>query len=308
LSGTLARRPAGGTPAAPPASARLAAFEARRAALLAARRRATLLYGGLLLLALLVSAWVSEVTPGAVWNGIPRFGEYLAQTIPDLRWQHLLDGPKQEGSLAWWFYRLDEWSLLLLETANIAAFATLLGGVTALALAFLAARNVAPHPLAAAAIRRLLEACRTVPELVFALIFVWAFGVGPLAGILAIMLHSVGALGKLFAEVIENAELGAADGVKAAGGNWLQQMRFGLLPQVAPNLLSYAILRFEINVRGASVIGFVGAGGIGQELYAVIAQNYHEEISAVVLLIIVAVALIDLASERLRRGLAEGGR
>jgi phosphonate transport system permease protein len=85
-------------------------------------------------------------------------------------------------------------------------------------------------------------------------------------------------------------------------------MRFGVLPQIAPNLLSYAILRFEINVRGASVIGFVGAGGIGQELYAVIAQNYYEEISAIVVMIIVTVSLIDLLSERLRRDLIEGGR
>ncbi len=286
----------------------VAAFEARRAALLAEKRRATLLYGGLLALALLVSAWVSEVTPRAVWNGIPRFGEYLAQTIPDLRWAHLFDGPRQEGSLAYWFYRLDEWAVLLVETANIAAFATLLGSGIAFVLAFLAARNVATRPWLAAAVRRFLEACRTVPELVIALIFVWAFGVGPLAGILAIAIHTIGAVGKLFAEVIENAELGAADGVKCAGGNWVQQMRFGVLPQIAPNLLSYVILRFEINVRGASVIGFVGAGGIGQELYAVIAQNYYEEISAVVVLIIVTVALIDLTSERLRRALTEPAR
>jgi phosphonate transport system permease protein len=167
---------------------------------------------------------------------------------------------------------------------------------------------VAPNAWVGAAVRRFLEACRTVPELVYALIFVWAFGVGPLAGILAIAIHTVGALGKLFAEVIENADLGAVDGVKCAGGGWMQQMRFGLLPQVAPNLLSYAILRFEINVRGASVIGFVGAGGIGQELYAVIAQNYYEEISAIVVLIILTVTLIDLVSERLRRRLTEGGR
>lgn len=286
----------------------IAVFERRRAELVAAKRRAALAYGALLVLALLVSAWVSEVTPRAVWNGIPRFGEYLAQTLPDLRWRHLLDGPKQEGSLAWWFYRLDEWSLLLLETANIAAFATLLGALAAFVLAFLAARNVTPDAWLGAAVRRVLEACRTVPELVFALIFVWAFGIGPLAGILAIAIHSVGALGKLFAEVIENAEPGAAEGVKAAGGNWAQQMRFGLLPQVAPNLLSYAILRFEINVRGASVIGFVGAGGIGQELYAVIAQNYYEEISALVVLIVVAVAAIDLTSERFRRRLTETPR
>ncbi|MGG5817646.1 phosphonate ABC transporter, permease protein PhnE [Falsiroseomonas sp. HW251] len=290
---------------APPA---ISTFERRRAELLAQRRRATLLYGTILLACLLVSAWVAELSPARLADGIPRFGEYFAQTIPQLRWNHLFDGVKQEGSIAYWFYRLDEWSLLLLETANIAAFATLSGTVIAFFLAFLAARNVAPRPWLAGAVRRLLEACRTVPEIVYALIFVWAFGVGPLAGILAIALHTIGACGKLFAEVIENTELGAADGVKCAGGSWVQQMRFGILPQIAPNLLSYAILRFEINVRGASVIGFVGAGGIGQELYAVIAQNYYEEISAIVVLIIVAVSLIDLSSERLRRRLTEGGR
>lgn len=286
----------------------VAVFEKRRAELLTQRRRATALYGAILLVALLVSAWVAELSPARLADGIPRFGEYFAQTIPDLRWRHLFDGVKQEGSIAYWFYRLDQWALLLLETANIAAFATLSGTVVAFALAFLAARNVAPRPWLAGAVRRVLEGCRTVPEIVYALIFVWAFGVGPLAGILAIALHTVGACGKLFAEVIENADLGAADGVKCAGGNWMQQMRFGILPQVAPNLLSYAILRFEINVRGASVIGFVGAGGIGQELYAVIAQNYYEEISAIVVLIIVVVAAIDLTSERLRRMITDGGR
>jgi len=289
-------------------SVAVASFERRRAELLSQRRRATLLYGGLLLLALIVAAWVSEASPARIAEGFPRFGEYFAQTIPTLRWEHLFAWTDQEGSLAYWFYRLDEWSLKLLETANIAAFATLSGATIAFALSFLAARNVATRPWLAAAVRRVLEACRTVPELVYALIFVWAFGVGPLAGILAIAIHTIGALGKLFAEVIENADLGAADGVKCAGGNWAQQMRFGILPQVAPNLLSYVILRFEINVRGASVIGFVGAGGIGQELYAVIAQNYYEEISAIVVLIILTVTLIDLFSERLRRGLTEGGR
>jgi len=286
----------------------VALFERRRAELLDQRRRATLLYGGLLLMLLLIAAWVAEATPGAIWQGIPRFGEYFYQTIPDLRWQHLFAWTDQEGSLAYWFYRADQWALLLLETANIAAFATLAGAAIAFVMAFLAARNVATRPWLAASVRRVLEGCRTIPELVYALIFVWAFGVGPLAGILAIAIHTIGALGKLFAEVIENADLGAADGVKCAGGNWVQQMRFGVLPQIAPNLLSYAILRFEINVRGASVIGFVGAGGIGQELYAVIAQNYYEEISAIVVMIIVTVSLIDLLSERLRRDLIEGGR
>jgi phosphonate transport system permease protein len=124
--------------------------------------------------------------------------------------------------------------------------------------------------------------------------------VGPLAGILAIALHTVGALGKLFAEVVENADMKAWDGIASSGGNWWHGVRFAILPQVMPNFLSYALLRFEINIRGASVIGFVGAGGIGQEIYHVIAFNYYEEISAIVFLVILTVFAIDLVSERLR--------
>jgi phosphonate transport system permease protein len=124
--------------------------------------------------------------------------------------------------------------------------------------------------------------------------------VGPLAGIVAIGLHTVGATGKLFAEVVENADMRPWDGVRAAGGTWLHGVRYAILPQVMPNFLSYLLLRFEFNVRGATVIGFVGAGGIGQELYQVISFNYYQEISAIVLLIVLVVVAIDLASERLR--------
>jgi phosphonate transport system permease protein len=172
--------------------------------------------------------------------------------------------------------------------------------VAGLLLAFPAARNLGAGELPRQIARRSLELMRTVPEIVSALILVWAFGVGPLAGIIAIALHSTGALGKLFAEAIENAGMGAWDGVRAAGGSWAEACRFAILPQAAPNLLSYALLRFETNIRSASVIGFVGAGGIGQELYNVIASNYYEEISAILVLIILTVASIDLISEALR--------
>ena len=164
-----------------------------------------------------------------------------------------------------------------------------------------AAANLAPHRFVYLAARRTLEMLRSVPEIVYALILVWTFGVGPLAGILAIALHTSGALGKLFAEAAENADMRAWDAMTAAGATWLQSVRFAILPQVLPNILSYVLLRFEINVRGATVIGFVGAGGIGQELYTVISFNYHQEIGAIVVLIVLAVSLIDLVSERLRR-------
>ena len=159
-----------------------------------------------------------------------------------------------------------------------------------------------------AAARRLTEFCRGVPDIIFAIIFVYAFGVGPLAGVLAIAIHTAGALGKLFAEVNENAAMGPLEGVRASGGTWLQEMRYGMFPQVLPNYLSYVLLRFEINVRSSAVIGFVGAGGIGQELYYVVSFNFYEEVSAIALLIVLTVICIDLLSERLRGAVIGGER
>jgi phosphonate transport system permease protein len=284
-----------------------AAFQAARR-----QRRAATLFGLLVLAACLaVAAWVSEADPVTIWAGLPRIGEYFWKILPTLRWEVLFANWETEGSLASWFYRLDKWLLLLFETANMAALATLGGAAVALLLSFPAARNLAPAPWIYQLSRRFLEALRTVPEIVYALILVWAFGIGALAGILAIAIHTAGALGKLFAEAIENAEMGPWDGVRASGATWAEACRFAILPQALPNILSYALLRFEINVRGASVIGFVGAGGIGEELYHVIAFNYYEEISAIIVLIILAVAAIDLLSETLRHrviGALEGGR
>ncbi len=151
--------------------------------------------------------------------------------------------------------------------------------------------------------KRLFEFCRTVPDLVFALMFVAAFGLGPLAGVLAIGIHTFGALGKLFAEIIENIDLSPVESVRSSGGAFPAIVRFGALPQVLPNFASYALLRFEINVRASSIIGFVGAGGIGQELFVAIRKFYYADVSAILLLIIITVALIDLVTERIRRHL-----
>ncbi|MFN6956727.1 MAG: phosphonate ABC transporter, permease protein PhnE, partial [Acetobacteraceae bacterium] len=227
-----------------------------------AKRLQALLGGAILLGCLLAAAWMSEVHPATLWAGLPRIGEYFARILPDLRWAVLFADAKTEGSLAFWMYRLPEWSWLILETANMAALATLMGSAAALLLAFPAARNIAPSGMVFHVTRRFLESLRTVPEIVYALIFVWAFGIGPLAGILAIALHSAGANGKLFAEAIENADLRPWEAVRAAGGSWVQGCRYAILPQVLPNILSYVLLRFEVNIRSASVIGFVGAGGV----------------------------------------------
>jgi phosphonate transport system permease protein len=272
------------------------AFQSRRRA-----RLVGVLGGGVLLLAaLLLSAWISEAWPSSLIAGAPRIGEYFGKLLPDLRLPVLFAGTTTQGSLAYWMYRLDIWLWLLFETSQMAALATLGGAVVATLLCFPAAANLAPARAVHFAFRRVLELFRSVPDIVYALILVWTFGVGPLAGILAIALHTVGALGKLFAEVVENADMRPWEAVRAAGGTWAHGVRFAILPQVLPNFLSYVLLRFEINVRGATVIGFVGAGGIGQELYTVISFNYYQEIGAIIVLIILAVSLIDLTSERLR--------
>ena len=145
-----------------------------------------------------------------------------------------------------------------------------------------------------------MEFCRGVPEVIFAILFVWAFGIGPLAGVVAIAIHTTGALGKLFSEVNENVDSKPMDGIRAAGSTWFDEMRHGVVPQVLPNFISYALLRFEINIRASSIIGFVGAGGVGQELYYVINFNFYEEVSALVLLVVAMVTCVDLISECVR--------
>lgn len=226
--------------------------------------------------------------------GLPRLGEYISKTIPDLSWATL------GGDLADWFGRWRIWAELLLETVLIAFMATVFGVVGGFLLSFPAARNLAPNGWVLWLSRRYLEIARTVPELVFALIFVFCFGVGPLAGVLAIGLHTAGALGKLYSEANENIDMRPLDGIKAAGGSWFDMIRYGAVPQVLPNVLSYTLLRFEINVRASSIIGYVGAGGLGQEFRTAMSYQEYTDLSALFVIILVTVVVIDRASEALR--------
>jgi phosphonate transport system permease protein len=218
------------------------------------------------------------------------------------------------GARAWtdvteWFWGVRPWGALLGETLLISYVGTLSGVILAFALNFLAAANTSPAPWVRFVTRRTLEFCRTVPDIVFALIFVMAFGLGPMAGVLAIAIHSTGALGKLFSEIVENSDMKPVEGVYATGANWISCMRFAVLPQVMAGFASYSLLRFEINVRGASVMGFVGAGGIGQELVVAIRKFYYSDVSAILILIIATVFVIDIATGWLRgRLFGDGGR
>jgi len=207
----------------------------------------------------------------------------------------------ENGARVWtdigeWFWGWRKWLWMLGETILISYVGTLFGAILAFALNFFAAENTSPSPWLRFAVRRFLEFCRTVPGIVFALIFVIAFGLGPMAGVLAIAIHSSGALGKLFSEIVENADMKPVEGLRSTGASWMSCMRFAVLPQVAAGYASYALLRFEINVREASVMGFVGAGGIGQELVVAVRKFYYSDISAILLLIVLTVFVIDIGT------------
>jgi phosphonate transport system permease protein len=270
-----------------------ATVAARWRAETAARHRRGLAWFSVFVAATLVAAKLGEVDLARLMEGLPRAGDYIHRTIPVLRRDSL------GADLAEWMWGFDIWAELLLDTVLIAYTGTVLGGAAALLLSFPAAVTFAPA-WAVALSRRVLEFARTVPTLVFALIFVYAFGLGPFAGVLAIALHTMGALGKLFAEVHENADPRSVEAVRAAGGSWAEGMRFGVLPQSLPGVLSFGLLRLEINVREASVLGLVGAGGIGEELYLAVRQFEYTDISAIILLILLTVAVIDQLCARLR--------
>ncbi|WP_421566262.1 phosphonate ABC transporter, permease protein PhnE [Ochrobactrum sp. EDr1-4] len=259
------------------------------------------LYGMWLLFALVVIAIaasvVADVRPGTLAENLFRFTNYLGRILPELTIANF------GADMANWYWNLGGWLKMLFETLLIAYLATLIGGVIAFAACFAASSNMAPNSKVRFVVRRGLELLRTVPEIVFALLFVIAFGLGPMAGVLALMLHTTGALGKLFSEVVENIDMRPVEGIRASGGSGFQVIRFAVLPQVAANFASYGLLRFEINVRGASVMGFVGAGGIGQELITSIRQFYYSDVSAILLLIIVTIVIIDLITQRIRHTL-----
>jgi phosphonate transport system permease protein len=252
-----------------------------------ARRQQWLFGIAILIVLTAISAWLGEVSLTLLWERLPRFGSYFGRMVPELAWATLW------GDLAYWYWNGWHWLASLWQTVLIALYATMFGVVLAYVFSFLAARNLSPVPWVAVAARRILEVARTVPELVFAVLFVFAFGIGPLAGVLAIGLHSFGALGKLFGDVAENIDPEPLRGVRATGASWAQTMVYGATPQLAPDYLSYGLLRLEINVRAASILGFVGAGGIGQDLYRAIKNFDHTDISAIALMLIAAVMLID---------------
>lgn len=190
----------------------------------------------------------------------------------------------------------------MLVTVQIAVWGTALAVAMAVPMGLLCSANIVP-PWVYQPARRLMDASRAINEMVFAMLFIVAVGLGPFAGVLAIWVHTTGVLAKLFAEAVEAIDPRPVEGVRATGAGKLEEIAYGVIPQVLPLWLSFALYRFESNVRSASVVGIVGAGGIGTVLWEIIRSFQYAQTCAVMILIIVFVTVIDIVSAQIRKAL-----
>jgi len=260
------------------------------------------MYGGIIMVlfvAFMVSGWMlaDQRNAGGFWEGLHQVLEFPSEVLSEA-WAKLAKLP------GIFIHHVPA----LIETLNIAAVATLIGALAAMALSLLATRGLARWPRLIPVFRRTMDALRAIPEIVIALVLIYVLGGGPVPAVIAIALHTGGALGKLFSEVAENADLKPVEGLASVGATWGQRMWLGVIPQVAPNWLSYALLRFEINVRASAILGFVGEGGIGHDLKLAMqwGQGRYDQVVAIFLLLFLAIVLIDRISDHFRHKLVKG--
>ena len=228
----------------------------------------------------------NSMNSGGFLDGLAKFFEYPGEIAIEA-WQ------SETGLLP----LMAQFLPALIETLNIAAVATILGGAGATLFAFLATSNLDVWPPLVPVIRRIMDLMRAFPELIIALFLIFVLGTSPVPAMIAVAFHTTGALGKQFSEVNDNLDRKPVEGLQACGARWVQRMRYGVIPQVLPNYLSYFMLRFEINVRASAILGFVGAGGIGTELRRTIGwgQGAGDETFALFMLLILTIFLIDQA-------------
>jgi len=237
----------------------------------------------------LFAAWIValnlwfDVTPARLWNGLSGLGTIVVLMIPPSPGTH-------------W----DEILVSLAETAAMAFLGTFMAAVLAVPLGFLGAKNIARNPFFHFSLRRVFDGFRGVDQLIWALVFVRAVGLGPLAGVLAIAAADLMVLAKLYAEAIENVERRQMEGIEAAGAARPLVVRFGVLPQVFPVMLAQALYFVESNSRSATVLGIVGAGGIGLQIAERIRIRSWDEVAFIILLILALVFSIDWISARIR--------
>jgi phosphonate transport system permease protein len=255
------------------------------------RRVKTIAAWGISAVVLTYAAWMSEIIGPKFFVGLPKLGDALLLMLAPSGFEHL-----------------PEFLWALMETIAMAFLGTLIGAALALPLSIFCARTTFPIRVLQFGFRRFSDALRSLDHLVWALVFVRAIGLGPLAGILAIALVDFGTLAKLYSEAIDNASKGPTEGIRASGGTWLDGIRLGVLPQVLPNILSATLYMWESNTRSATILGIVGAGGIGYQLADRLRVYEFGQASLMIILIIVAVATIDALSGFLRRQLISGQR
>ncbi len=262
------------------------------------------LYGGVLLalfVALMVAGFrtADDRNAGSFFDGFHRLLDYPAEVLAEAGEKAaLLPG------------HMVDFFPALVETLNIAGAATLIGAILGTLLSLLSTRGMAPWPRLTPLFRRIMDLCRAIPEIVIALVLIFLLGGGPVPAMIAIAIHTAGALGKLFSEVNENASLKPVEGLHSTGASWAQRMWLGVIPQVGPNYVSYALLRFEINIRASAILGFVGAGGIGYELKNAMSwgQGRYDEAAAIFILLFASIVAVDQISGALRDRLTHGKR
>ncbi|WP_417817344.1 phosphonate ABC transporter, permease protein PhnE [Tritonibacter scottomollicae] len=262
------------------------------------------LYGGVLLalfIALMVAGFrtADDRNAGSFADGYQRIFDYPAEVLSEAA-EKTAELP---GHMVHFFPAL-------IETLNIAGAATLLGAIFGILLSLLSTRGMAPWPALIPLFRRIMDICRAIPEIVIALVLIFLLGGGPVPAMIAIAVHTAGALGKLFSEVNENASLKPVEGLSSTGASWAQRMWLGVIPQVGPNYVSYALLRFEINIRASAILGFVGAGGIGYELKNSMSwgQGKYDEAAAIFVLLFATIVVVDQISGSVRDRLTHGNR
>ncbi|TAV55859.1 phosphonate ABC transporter, permease protein PhnE [Rhizobium leguminosarum] len=285
-----------------------------------AKRRLYTVLGLVILIAAFVSSvrFADESNAGHFFDRLPHLFDFLSWLIPkewnDV-WRALFDiaSVNDKGGeefnfdkgrvYVWGAFYIPEYFELMIVTINVALISTIIAFVFAVPLSFFAARNLTNSWPLRIVTKLLMEFLRAFPEIVIAGLFSAILSIGPVAAIIAITLHTIGALGKLFYEVAENIDMKPHEGMKAVGANWWERIRFAALPQVLPNFTSYALLRLEINVRASTIIGAVGGGGIGEELKLSISRGFGAKTVALVLLLFVTIVAVDQFSAWLRRRL-----
>lgn len=278
---------------------------------------------GILLMVLAWSFHGAKIRPGELIEGIPQIGQTLARMLPpdfskiteskhyyfpeNISFAELiLPAPLGEAETRarqrWWDNTFPQTVMgATLETIQMALAGTFLALIVAFPLGFLAARNTTPHPAVYRGVRLVLNLVRTIPDLALGLLFVAAVGLGAFAGTIALAIHTATVLGKLLSESVENIDEGVVEAIRATGAGYAQILSFAVVPQILPDLISFTLYRLETNIRAASVLGLIGAGGIGYLMNTSFRTFQYREAAAIVLVLIALVMLVDYLSARLRQ-------